>query len=89
MPKARKYETEEARKKGQLDSVNRYREQRDENNQRVLDQDGKPILKIKRVPLDMPIADYESLRIFATAHGETVNGFIKQAIKDRMQALSD
>lgn len=38
----------------------------------------------KRVPLDYPIAEYEDLKQAAKQAGESVNGFIKQAIKDRI-----
>lgn len=41
--------------------------------------------KIKRVPLDMQKADYERLAAAASAKGETVNGYIKQAISERME----
>lgn len=40
---------------------------------------------IKRVPLDMQISDYEKLKSAATANSESVNGYIKQAIVDRMK----
>ena len=36
---------------------------------------------IKRVPLDMPITEYDQLKQAAVAAGMTVNGFIKQAIR--------
>lgn len=39
---------------------------------------------IKRVPLDMQIADYEKLKAAADACGEKVNEFIKKAIQQRM-----
>lgn len=41
--------------------------------------------KIKRVPLDMQITDYEKLKSHAEAHRETVNGFIKRAITETME----
>lgn len=40
--------------------------------------------KLKRVPLDLPIEDYEQVKSKADSLGETVNGFIKQAIKNRL-----
>lgn len=43
---------------------------------------------IKRVPLDMQIELYEALKQAAEAQGETVNGFIKTAIKERMDKLN-
>lgn len=39
---------------------------------------------IKRVPLDMQIEEYEKLKSAAAASGETVNGYIKNAIRQRM-----
>lgn len=39
---------------------------------------------IKRVPLDVQIELYEKIKQAADANGETVNGFIKQAISDRL-----
>lgn len=41
--------------------------------------------KLKRVPLDMPISDYERLKACAEALGLSVNGYIKQAIAERME----
>lgn len=41
--------------------------------------------KIKRVPLDMQIADYEKMKNHAEARGESVNGFIKRAIQEAME----
>ena len=38
----------------------------------------------KRVPLDMPIEDYEQLKAYCDKKGIGVNPFIKQAIKDKM-----
>lgn len=40
---------------------------------------------IKRVPLDMQIADYEALKAAADAAGEKVNEYIKKAIRLRME----
>lgn len=40
----------------------------------------------KRVPLDLPMSDYEKLKEAAGQQGETVNGFIKTAIKMRLSS---
>ena len=37
--------------------------------------------KIKRVPLDMPKAQYDRLKAAADAAGESVNGYIKKAVE--------
>lgn len=42
----------------------------------------------KRIPLDYPIAEYDDLKRAADQAGESVNGFIKQAIKDRIAKQS-
>lgn len=68
-----KYSNDEERRKAQAESVANYKKEN----------------KIKRVPLDMREEELEQLKQFATAHGETVTGFIREAIKDRMQALGD
>lgn len=39
---------------------------------------------IKRVPLDLQLTDYEALRKAASIAGESVNGYIKRAISERM-----
>ena len=44
---------------------------------------------IKRVPLDMQIADYEELKTAADKAGEKVNQYIKNAIKQRMEREAD
>jgi uncharacterized protein (DUF1778 family) len=41
--------------------------------------------KIKRVPLDMQITDYDILQAAANAAGEKVNTYIKNAIAQRME----
>ncbi len=41
--------------------------------------------KIKRVPLDMQIADYERVKAAADAAGQAVNRYIKQAIIERLE----
>lgn len=40
---------------------------------------------IKRVPLDMQISEYEKIKAHAEDGGESVNGFIKRALKETMQ----
>ncbi len=39
---------------------------------------------IKRVPLDMQIEKYNAIKEAAKKNGETVNGYIKKAIDDRL-----
>ena len=41
---------------------------------------------LKRVPLDMQISDYEILKAAAQSSGESVNGWIKEAIKRRLSS---
>ena len=41
--------------------------------------------KIKRVPLDMQITDFERVKAAADAAGESVNGYIKRAIFERLE----
>lgn len=43
--------------------------------------------KIKRVPLDMQISEYDDLKRAAANNGESVNGFIKTAIRERLARL--
>lgn len=40
---------------------------------------------LKRVPLDMQKTEYEKLAEAAQAAGMSVNGYIKQAISEKMQ----
>lgn len=40
---------------------------------------------IKRVPLDLQKEEFERVRAFATERGESVNGFIKRAIRETME----
>lgn len=40
---------------------------------------------IKRIPLDVPIAQYEAIKAHADARGEKVNSFIKRAIRETME----
>ena len=39
---------------------------------------------LKRVPLDMPIEDYESIKRIASYVGEPVNRYIKRAVAQRL-----
>lgn len=39
--------------------------------------------KIKRIPLDMQASEYETIKDSASKAGETINGYIKRAIKER------
>lgn len=41
--------------------------------------------KLKRIPLDVQKEKYEEIKVAATAAGETVNGYIKKAIDERME----
>ncbi len=41
--------------------------------------------KLKRIPLDVQKEDYEKIKAHAEEQGETVNGFIKRAIKEAME----
>ncbi len=40
---------------------------------------------IKRIPLDVSIAQYEAIKAHADARGEKVNSFIKRAILEAME----
>lgn len=40
---------------------------------------------LKRIPLDVQKEKYEEIKEAATAAGETVNGYIKKAIDERME----
>ncbi len=40
--------------------------------------------KLKRIPLDVQKTEYESIKAHCDARGETVNGFIKRAIRETM-----
>lgn len=40
--------------------------------------------RLKRVPLDLPLAKYQELADAAAAAGESINGYIKKAIDLRM-----
>lgn len=43
----------------------------------------------KRIPLDYPLSEYDDLKRGAAASGESVNGFIKSAIRERLAKLQD
>lgn len=45
--------------------------------------------KIKRVPLDMQVEEYERIKEQAEKCGESVNGYIKLAVRQRMERDSD
>lgn len=40
---------------------------------------------LKRIPLDVQKEKYEEIKIAADATGESVNGYIKKAIDERMK----
>lgn len=40
---------------------------------------------IKRIPLDVPKADYERIKAHSEARGESVNGFVKRAISETIE----
>lgn len=42
--------------------------------------------KLKRIPLDVQLSEYETIKAAALAAGETVNGYIKTAIRARIAA---
>lgn len=41
--------------------------------------------KLKRIPLDVQKEKYEEIKAAATAAGESVNGYIKKAVEQRME----
>lgn len=43
----------------------------------------------KRIPLDYPLSDVPELQQAAARSGQSINGFIKQAIKDRINKGQD
>lgn len=45
--------------------------------------------KLKRIPLDVQLSEYETIKAAALAAGETVNGYIKTAIRARIAAGAD
>lgn len=38
----------------------------------------------KRIPLDVPIPEYEAIKAAAAAAGKSVNGFIRDAVKEML-----
>lgn len=40
--------------------------------------------KLKRIPLNVTIEEYEKIKSSAKESGESVNGYIKKAIRQRM-----
>ena len=42
--------------------------------------------KLKRIPLDVKTEEYEQIKAAALAAGETVNGYIKAAVRARIAA---
>ena len=42
--------------------------------------------KLKRIPLDVQLPFYDEIKAHADACGESVNGYIKQAIQMRMES---
>ena len=41
--------------------------------------------KLRRIPLDVQKEKYEEIKAAATAAGESVNGYIKKAVDQRME----
>ena len=41
---------------------------------------------LKRIPLDVQASKYEEIKEAASVAGETVNGYIKKAIDDRLMS---
>lgn len=39
---------------------------------------------LKRIPLDVPLAKYDEIKLHAEKNNETVNGYIKKAIDERI-----
>ena len=46
-------------------------------------------VKLKRIPLDVQKEKYEEIKTAATAAGESVNGYIKEAINQRILRESE
>lgn len=44
---------------------------------------------LRRIPLDLPKADYEALKAHTNKTGESVNGFIKRLIKENIGAVAE
>lgn len=36
----------------------------------------------KRIPLDVKIAEYEQVKVYSSASGESVNGFLRRMIRE-------
>ena len=45
--------------------------------------------KLKRIPLDVQKEKYDEIKEAASLHGESVNGYIKKAIDQRMERESN
>ena len=45
--------------------------------------------KLKRIPLDVQKEKYEEIKAAADHAGESVNGYIKKAIDERMERYSE
>lgn len=45
--------------------------------------------KLKRIPLDVQKEKYEEIKAAADTAGETVNGYIKKAIDERIERESE
>ncbi len=45
--------------------------------------------KYKRVPLNLTLEKYEEVKTRSEEMGESVNGFIKQAIDDRLEKTAE
>lgn len=41
--------------------------------------------KLKRIPLDVQKEKYDEIKAAATAVGESVNGYIKKAVEERIE----
>lgn len=39
----------------------------------------------KRIPLDVPIGEYEALKDYADKTGQPINGFIRKIIKENIK----
>lgn len=40
---------------------------------------------LKRIPLDVPLAKYEEIKTHAENNNESINGYIKKAIDERIE----
>ena len=43
--------------------------------------------KLKRVPLDLRIEEYETLKRYTERTGESINGFIRRIIKESIEGV--